>query len=321
MDIRDRLWVMLALAGLLAGCGPKPAVEGPGVKVSRAALDAAVAERVRAVGPSNAVAVSADVVRREVVRELVVGERLRAKARELGIADLDAAVEAAWGRYKERFGGEEFFQRYLAKQGRTERQLRREVADKVARQRVLEASAPPEKMEPTDGEIEAYYQGKMKDWPTPGEVRAEQVFVRFDGDADPSAEKKRELIDKARERLVAGEALDAVGGWLRGEMPAPKGEDPKMAPVVATTVTFIEGRSEQEIQRRVFQLEQGQVSEVLRGPLGLHVFKVVERQEPKRPTLDDAREEIRKRLRTQRFYDIKRALDAELGSTEGLTVR
>ncbi len=163
--MRDRLWVMLSLVGLLAGCGPRPAVEGPAVKISRAALDAAVAERVRAVGPSNAVAVSADVVRREVVRELVVGERLRAKAKELGIADLDAACEAAWGRYKERFGGEEFFQRYLAKQGRTEEQLRREVADKVARQKVIEACAPPEKMEPTDAEIEAYYQGKMKDWP------------------------------------------------------------------------------------------------------------------------------------------------------------
>ncbi len=166
MDMRDRLWVVIGLTGLLAGCGPKPAVEGPNVNISRGALDAAVAERVRAAGPSNAVAVSEDVVRREVVRELVVGERLRAKAKDLGIADLDAAVDAAWARYKGRFGGEEFFQRYLAKQGRTERQLRREVADKVARQRVLEASAPPEKMEPTDGEIEAYYQGKIRSKPS-----------------------------------------------------------------------------------------------------------------------------------------------------------
>jgi len=72
-----------------------------------------------------------------------------------------------------------------------------------------------------------------------------------------------------------------------------------------------------EVFDRAFDLQKGQVSDVIESPHGYHIFFVVERFPPQSPELADVREELMAdlarekltELRPQWLRDLRRAAD------------
>ncbi|MCX7831213.1 MAG: peptidylprolyl isomerase, partial [Acidobacteria bacterium] len=58
-----------------------------------------------------------------------------------------------------------------------------------------------------------------------------------------------------------------------------------------------------EISKVVFNLKQGQVSELIETKQGFYVFKLVEKKEPKVPTMDEARSFVIEMIKEQKFAE------------------
>lgn len=139
--------------------------------------------------------------------------------------------------------------------------------------------------EPSAEEIERYYREHRDDYQRPERVRLRQILV-----------EDRETMERALEELREGEEFgevarrysrDSAGetGGVQGELARDE-----LPPMFADTI---------------FELEPGDVSDIVEAEYGYHLFQVMERLPAEVLPLELVDEEIRRRLR-------ERAADARL---------
>ena len=128
------------------------------------------------------------------------------------------------------------------------------------------------KIQVTEGEAEFYFKANRRLYASERRVRVLQIVVR-----------DRDLADRTLKRLKAGEDFDKVAREVSIGPEAAKGGD----------LGFFErGIMPEEIDRMVFSLPVGKVSDVVQSPYGFHIFKVLAKEEGGGRKLADAREQV-----------------------------
>jgi parvulin-like peptidyl-prolyl isomerase len=128
------------------------------------------------------------------------------------------------------------------------------------------------KIQVTDDEVGIHYKANRRLYATERRIRALQIVVR-----------DRDLAEKTLKRLKAGEDFDKVAREVSIGPEATKGGD----------LGFFErGIMPEEIDRMVFSLPVGKVSDVVQSPYGFHIFKVLAKEEGGGRKLADARERV-----------------------------
>ena len=128
------------------------------------------------------------------------------------------------------------------------------------------------KIQVTDDEVEIHYKANRRLYASQRRIRAVQIVVR-----------DRDLAEKTLKRLKAGEDFDKVAREVSIGPEAAKGGD----------LGFFErGIMPEEIDRMVFSLPVGKVSDVVQSPYGFHIFKVLAKEEGGGRKLADAREQV-----------------------------
>lgn len=139
--------------------------------------------------------------------------------------------------------------------------LKREVVDRIA---------------VSQEEVEKYYNENQDQFRKPEEVRVRQIVTR----TEEEAEKLRKMImrgasfeELARKHSLGPEARDGgdLGYFPRGRMPP-------------------------AIEAACFKLWSSHVSRVVASPYGFHLFQLVDRRAARELSLEDAREEIERKL-------------------------
>ena len=142
-----------------------------------------------------------------------------------------------------------------------------------------------------DKEIEEYYQANREaKFHKPKEVKVRYILVRNAADAKQKSDaqtRANRIVTDARAgkdfaQLARQESADSTAakggdvGWLTQEqLPAP-------------------------LDKAVFSLRKGEISEVIETPAGLHIFKVEDIREAKTQSLKDATAEITRTLKLER---------------------
>ncbi len=125
------------------------------------------------------------------------------------------------------------------------------------------------KIQVTDGEAELYFKANRRLYASERRIRALQIVVR-----------DRDLAERALKRLKAGEDFDKVAREVSIGPEAARGGD----------LGFFErGVMPEEIDRIVFSLPVGKVSNVVQSPYGFHIFKVLAKEESGGRKLADAK--------------------------------
>jgi parvulin-like peptidyl-prolyl isomerase len=156
----------------------------------------------------------------------------------------------------------------------SDRRVRADITQAMIQSIVVETE--DEKPEPE--ELRRFYEEEAGFFTQPGRVRVAQVFFRVPTPAD----EPRQLASarEAQRRLLAGEPLTDVRGELGEEevSPIPDALLPpaKLREYVGPTAL-----------RAVLELAPGATSEPVRSGMGLHVFQVIEREEPRVPPFDE----------------------------------
>jgi parvulin-like peptidyl-prolyl isomerase len=162
---------------------------------------------------------------------------------------------------------------------RNDRKIRSDLTAAV----IASIVAQREDVQPSDAELEAFYESHRDFFAQPGRLRVRRIFCRVSAPADDAAAQAR--AQEASRRLRAGEAFGTVQTALG---------DPEIAPlpdVMLPPAKLLDYLGPTAL-RTVLTLEDGAVSEPVRAAGGYHVMQVVARQTDGERPLAEIRAEV-----------------------------
>lgn len=137
------------------------------------------------------------------------------------------------------------------------------------------------------GEIEAFYRAHKSDYTRPERVRLRQILA-----------SERKAAELARLALGQGEAFAEVAGRLSEGPKAHLGGDQGILGRDDLPPKYVE---------RIFALEPGETTDIIEAEYGYLIFQVAERLPARVVPLEEAEDDIRRRLSEQR-------IDQQIGS-------
>lgn len=268
---------------------------------------------------------AAQVVRLQIVEAVaqhLIWRRAQAQVSENLKPQLDKAVDRMEKeRINREFGGREtIYEKFLTKHGKSrsevrERLRRTVVIDSYLRDRLLPLVPMPRKNElwdfyqahKRDFESQARREMFLIDIPVGAFVERRSVYGPNSEELAAASERARQSAEEAAAALAAGESFDEVarrfshgprredgGAWGFITMPS----DTAHAPLQGRWATP---------SRRLFELEAGQVSEIIKDPSGdgFFIVKAGRAEEASVVSFQDAQPEIVDTLRQQRFVKLR----------------
>jgi parvulin-like peptidyl-prolyl isomerase len=272
--------------------------------------------------PSNVRKLRESTLEQLIDRELLFqeGGRLKLKVRE---REIENAVEEIRGRFKKDENGrdlsaaeaDELFKKQL--RAFRERLSRQIMARKVIDEAVKSKVAPPsaEDAKAYFGKIESYLAQKTTDTPkgldedeaaalrevasqvkalSSERARVQRILIRLSPGAS-DAEKRRALrtAKELREKIVGGADFGAVA--------REESEDPESAARGGDIGFVLRGVAAPEMEKVVFDLKVGDVSEPILTDIGYHVIRVTERRAAEKPDFERFKDDIVNFLANMQF--------------------
>ncbi|MGB9835968.1 MAG: peptidylprolyl isomerase [Candidatus Saccharicenans sp.] len=138
----------------------------------------------------------------------------------------------------------------------------------------------------TDEEIKEYYQAHKKDFLVPERVRVSQILVKSSDLAVKLQEKLKMATEDEFHQAAKdySEAPDAYKGGVMG--------------------VFKPGDLPYDMEKVIFSLEEGKVSQVFESPYGYHIFRLDQKYPPMLMELEEAAPKIRNILRENKVKEI-----------------
>jgi peptidyl-prolyl cis-trans isomerase SurA len=264
--------------------------------------------------------VPVDQINRDQVIESLISEILIKQAAERdGIRvqqeDLDRLIAQQKRQVEAQLGqsvGEQEFQAIVTQEtGYTWKEYRQRIEDQLLQQtyitqkkRAMFESINP----PSEREIKARYQENATEFTNPEYVRISHVFIPVANKSEAEQAAVREKVEKARSQLRSGELSfdDLVLKYSEDENSKFRGGDVGFVTRNNQQVKSVYGNS---FFDAIFELEEGEVSDIIESNVGYHIVKATEHEQAKILNLDDriapdnpttVREYLRNRLYQER---------------------
>jgi peptidyl-prolyl cis-trans isomerase D len=138
-------------------------------------------------------------------------------------------------------------------------------------------------------DVERYYREHQPEFTTPEQVRASHILLKTEGKDDATVKARAEALLK-----------QARAGADFAELAKKNSEDEGSAKNGGDLDYFGRGRMVKEFEDAAFNLQPGQISDLVKSPFGYHIIKVVDRKPASTRPLEAARQEISDRLAYER---------------------
>ena len=145
----------------------------------------------------------------------------------------------------------------------------------------------------TDKEVEDYYNAnRATKFTTPKQAKVRYVMVRLDAGADA---KQKEAAQVRANRIVA----EARGGKSFAELAKKESQDPS-AEKGGEIGWLNQGQLPEALDKQIFALTKGEISEPIETPVGFHIVKVEDIKEEKTLSLAEAKPVITRELKLEK---------------------
>jgi len=143
-----------------------------------------------------------------------------------------------------------------------------------------------EQVDPTDTDLEIYYDQHRNEYERQEQVRARHILLRSQpGASDEDKAALRERAVEIRKRALAGEDFAALAEETSEDSTAANGGD---------LGSFGRGVMTPAFESAAFDLDEGEISDLVETEFGVHVIKLEEKIPAGTSTLDEVRDEVRK---------------------------
>ncbi len=212
------------------------------------------------------------------VDRVLLEQEARALGVEISQVEIDTALEASMREYPE---GE--FEEMLAEEGSNLDYWRQGLAHRLLVEK-LTTRVTAAQIEVTDEDVRHYFEANREQYRRPYQVRARQLVVAT-----------KEEGEAALARIRGGEDFAAVAREVSLSPDAEEGGD---------LGYFARGELPPELNRAIFSLRKGRLSDVVKTTYGYHVFRVEGVRGARKLRLRDVDDDIREKLERQRAEDL-----------------
>ncbi|MBW6467660.1 MAG: peptidylprolyl isomerase [Coriobacteriia bacterium] len=302
--------IALALAAALAvgvaGCGSNDvAAIVNGEEISKAELEAQV-DRLMEQSPQMFEGDEGEArlvdFKRQLLDNMINNVLIRQAAAERGISVTDEEIDAQIADLKAGFPSEEEFDTALANANLTLDDLKQQLRDQLATQRLMEDLVGDDEV--TDAEIEEYYEANKAQYEEQAAVKASHIL--FDPEDKANAEDVLAQVNNG------GDFAELAKEHSKDPGSAAQGGDLGWSDPARPFVT--------EFQDALEALEVGEISELVETEYGWHIIKVDESREQRTKPLDEVSEQIEQQILQQRnitayqefLAEVREAADIEI---------
>jgi parvulin-like peptidyl-prolyl isomerase len=315
------LWGVAALLIVPAVCRADDAravARVNGVAITLTQVDRGVDEKVPRITGHGALSDSRrQVLRAEVLEELIQEELMVQEAKRQGLTVAKTAVDEETAKIKNRFADAAQYARALSRSGLSESEVRAGVERFLLVKHVTER-AVSDKVVVTDATMKTYYDANPSRFVVPEQVRYRQLLIAVDPGGSPAD------WEAAKQRAAAL-AKQARAGKSFADLATAQSDDSATRESGGDMGWAHRGQLDHDEDAVIFGLPVGGVSDPLRTLYGYAVYRVDDKRAAKALTWDEVNkprlaDELRRaetdRLRAAWLADLRRRAKVELLPTE-----
>lgn len=250
-----------------------------------------------------------DALLEALILDRIVSMESKAAGLEVPESEIDAYIESI----KERNQLDDLqLRQALEAQGMTYEGYRTQIRGEVERQRLV-AREIRGRVNVTPEEVKRYYDANLAQYARPARLQVAHIVFRLAPDASPADEAAvRAKADEVYARLRRG----ADFAKMAEQFSEDGGADGGMLG------WFQPDQLVDSLEEAARDLRVGQVAEPVRGPLGLHIVKLVDRERESYEPLDDVAEAIKEKLYAEAIESrYERWLNEELRKRRHVEIR
>lgn len=234
-------------------------------------------------------------LRSEAMELLIKQELYFQEAKKQGLSIERAELKEAVKRLKARFRSEDEFEKALARSGYTKKSYEREVERNLLINKFIEKEIT-QKSRVTDTELKEYYEKNKKDFLRPESMRMRHILIKVEPTAtEEERQKMREKAEDVLEKARSGEDFSGLAYTYSMDEWRVKGGDLGLVH---------RGRLDPEFEDSAFQLDAGQLSDIIETIYGYHIMKVDEKYPPTQMTYDEVKDKLRRQREEKRRQDL-----------------
>lgn len=238
----------------------------------------------------------------QVYRTLLEEQLLLSRADQLGIVFTDEEVDAQLRRMRDNFGfsTDREFEAALSQSGNTLREYREQLRTNMRIQELL-AREVRSQLDVDEEQARIYYRDNPEQFTSPQRLRLEELVVLEDAQVDPA--ERLELARALRAEILAGAAIqDVVAEYA----------EQGLTSGAIDLGWVVSGDLARELEESVWDLAEGDVSEPVESRGGIHVIRVVEREDAGVRPFNDVADDARRRASQQAFNEAMEGYMEEL---------
>jgi peptidyl-prolyl cis-trans isomerase C len=230
----------------------------------------------------------------QTIRRILLDEKVKQANIVITDEQVMSTIEEIAAGQREPLSLEEF-KKKLAEYGQSFDNVKEDMRKGLARNQFMEAQWAG-KINVTEEDAQKYYQENTKQFETPEQVRASHILIKpeftdpnVDPNADPNEAKAvaRTKTEDLLKQLKDGADFAELAKTHSNCPSAPQGGDLGFFPKGQTTPAF---------ENAAFELEIGQISEIVETEYGYHIIKVAEHKDASTTSFDQAKDDIIKQL-------------------------
>ncbi len=228
----------------------------------------------------------------KVVDSLIEDKLLQQQMKELNFSVSEREVDGAIERVMKQnnIPDQDTLKEALKQQGIEWTKYRGEVRKQLEKWQFINAKVG-NRIKISDAEVELTYEKEKDSQESEYEYRASHILFRVAADDSPARDAaQRTRAEETLERLKAGEAFSQLAKELSEGPTARFGGDLGF---------FREGVMVKAFEDTVLALSEGETSGVVRSPFGYHIIRLTEKREVVSGGVDEAKSDIRQRLREE----------------------
>lgn len=233
-----------------------------------------------------------------VLESLIDNELMYQIAKDNGYGPSDEELDAEMKKTKGRFADENAYQQALDQQGLSEEELKQELAKQMTKTE-FEEDKFGDQTTVDSSEIKTFYNDNPEQFEQPEQVRASHILIQVPEEA--TEEDKANAKDKlkaAQKRVEDGEEFSEVAREVSEGPSSEKGGDLDY---------FGRGQMVPEFEEVAFNMEVGQVSDIVETSFGYHLIKLTDHKDAATVPFEEVKGDIKTHLERVKLQEAKKA--------------
>jgi len=214
----------------------------------------------------------------ELIRQVLYRQEAKARGITVSKSDVEAEASAQYQKFLQTYNiTEQQLADYLEPTGTTLVQFKESIRSQVENQFLTDAvqTAVAGRIDPSDDELEGYFEAHISKYDRPEEIRASHILVNDEKVAEEVLAKLKDGADFA-------------------ELAKEYSQDPGTKDKGGDLGWFSRGKMVPEFDDAAFALEEiGEVSDIVKTSYGYHIIKLTGRKPAHTPTLDEVKDQVR----------------------------